>query len=417
MSWHGTISFVGFSLSKALKQFYLDFQVLAVPSQEQVWTCLKRCLQFDEPVERWEKLKSQIVKLLRNNGFVTKEWETGTLEQQEKTFASYFNQNGAVIQSNLFSALLALEDFNRFEPIAFEIWYRAQIKSTQGLTHCMPSLATLTERVAEHLDLSVSQQYWFQHCINLGLPWHMLEHDGPWRDVPGVTGIVKLWKSVAEAREFDFTTLVNSYAHFKNLISDFRFELSDDFLPELLLLVEGQTELLLLPHFSRIMGMDLSHHGVHIWAAGGVNQVIRRYLAIKDIVKLPIVMVLDSDATNQAEILDGMLRDCDQLIIWQDGEIEDTLDAAILLHSVNALIYDNHAGSALNLSDIPPVGRRGEELNKLWRNRGLGSFDKINLAAYLCETVRQLSDIPIQARALISTVCNLAEMKTNERPS
>lgn len=406
-------------ISAALKHSHLDHQVLAAPSQEQQWTCLKRCLQFDEPAERWEKLKTQVIKLLRNNGYiaVTKEWEVSTLEQQEKTFASCFNHNGALVQANLFSALLALEDFSRWEPIAFEIWYRAQIKSTQGLVHCMPNLSALTERVAEHLDLSVSQQYWFQHCISLGLPWHILAQDGPWKDAPGFAGIVRLWESVAEAKEFDFTTLVNSYAHFKKLISDFRFELPDDFLPELLLLVEGQTELLLLPHFSRIMGMDLSHHGVHIWAAGGVNQVLRRYLAIRDMVKLPIVMVLDSDATDQAEILDGMLRDCDRLIIWQDGEIEDTIETSILLRSINALINDNHAGVVLNLSDIPPVGHRSEALNKLWRNRGLGSFNKLGLATYLCEAIRQLTDIPVQARALISAICNLVEMKTNERPS
>jgi hypothetical protein len=174
--------------------------------------------------------------------------------------------------------------------------------------------------------------------------------------------------------------------------------------PNLLLLVEGQTEAIVLPHFARLSGLSFSQLGVEVIASGGAKQVARRYLTIKDTVRLPIVCVLDGDAEHSAELIEDSLRDCDQLVSLAVVELEDSYSYEQLLY----LLKEHLArfGQTLSQCDfsLPESGRRKDALNKIYRDRGLGDFDKIGFANEVVASCKKSTDVPLEMAIVLDAV-------------
>ena len=61
-------------------------------------------------------------------------------------------------------------------------------------------------------------------------------------------------------------------------------------------LVEGITEEILLIEFAKILGLDFKKEGIFVLGAGGKNQVARKYYKLIEEIKIPIFILLDSDA-------------------------------------------------------------------------------------------------------------------------
>src|SRR5262249_52425244 len=117
--------------------------------------------------------------------------------------------------------------------------------------------------------------------------------------------------------------------------AEWRKRLPGTFLPDLLLLVEGPTDALLIPHLAGCLSVDFDSLGVMVLPAGGSNQVLRRFLDLRDLISIPIVVVVDSDAGQQAEVLADALRDNDRLHVLKSGEIEDVFADEVLVDLVN----------------------------------------------------------------------------------
>ena len=177
--------------------------------------------------------------------------------------------------------------------------------------------------------------------------------------------------------------------------------------PAIIVLVEGQSELIVLPHFARLSGKPLEELGAMVIASGGAQQVARRYLTMRDVLKIPIVCVFDGDAEASSMIIEESLRDCDGLICLESTELEDCYSHEQLLKILNwQLLKIGQTLSSENFS-IPKIGPRKNALNKLFRSLGLGDFDKIEFAKSTVALTSGKNDVPAEMNKVIDFVSKI----------
>jgi hypothetical protein len=159
----------------------------------------------------------------------------------------------------------------------------------------------------------------------------------------------------------------------------------------LVMIVEGVTEEILIPAFARLKGLDLHQLGIRLVPAGGKNQVAALYRDLADMLAIPIITVLDSDALQAEQDLLRVIRPNDQVFVIPEGEIED-LYSPLLVTQVLNRHYTLEPGIGLDIFQQPLItdagSRRVEQLNALWRHCGLETFDKIHFAGKLADYLR-----------------------------
>ncbi len=158
-----------------------------------------------------------------------------------------------------------------------------------------------------------------------------------------------------------------------------------------LVIVEGETEKILLPLFAEAMGLDLNALGIDVLPAGGKNHVLSIYGEAVRYLNIPICIVLDSDAAEIAQELAPLKRPQDYIFQIAEGEFEDLYDLNLTLKAIN-----------LNYQPYPEVTResfqeltasnqskgRVQALRTLWQSYNLGSFDKIEFARQYAEMIQ-----------------------------
>jgi hypothetical protein len=389
---------------------------ISQPNHDQVWACFQRCLSFEDPQARWERLQNLISKQLHDETLKVRDMPALPLEYQDHLFSTVYGFNGTnpsdVEYGNasvLINVILALEDIDNFEQIAFDSWKISLTDNrSKEIARMFPNAPddTAIRQLAKDLDLSDAQHIWLQHARRAVPNWSALFNAGPWTGDPRVMFITEqlmelknqsLWPKDFLAARADFRTALAANRH----------ELPGHFLPEVILLVEGETESILLPHFANLLGYDFSTMGVMLLSAGGARQVARRYFELRDVVTLPMVLCVDADAGEEIEVAKEALRDSDRLHIWKDGEIEDTLETQVLVQQLNAFLQSTGAPGTVSPQDFPAGHRRTVLLNRLWRARGLGNFDKIGFAETISTNVKSRDDVPpdvVHALKMLETV-------------
>lgn len=171
-----------------------------------------------------------------------------------------------------------------------------------------------------------------------------------------------------------------------------------------LILVEGVTETLVFPAFSRVLGVSLPACGILTLAAGGKKPVANRYQEYSDILNGPIVVVLDDDARDSAGAIARHLRAQDSLLVLEEGEIEDTYPLALILDTLNRGFLPPRPvrradWEALRTAWQAERGRAPntvETLQALCKREGLsgGAFDKARFAQAIAETVSSAHPVP-----------------------
>jgi hypothetical protein len=63
------------------------------------------------------------------------------------------------------------------------------------------------------------------------------------------------------------------------------------------------------------------------------------------------------------------------------------------------------------MEDIPDGQRRTEVLDRLWRNRGLGDFDKVGFAEFQAARLKHVQDVPEEGRKLMDTIKEMTSGK------
>ncbi len=190
-----------------------------------------------------------------------------------------------------------------------------------------------------------------------------------------------------------------------------------------LVLVEGETERILLPLFAEAAGLDFNALGIGIWPVGGKNQVLSVYRENARNLEIPICVVLDSDAANIAAELRTMLRQDDKPgdVVFEiaEGEFEDIYDLALMLKVINTVYQPYPEVTKTSFKEIGLQHKaqgRVQTLKALWQSYGLGAFDKIEFANHYAEAFKLLNQrrsepLPPAMRELINTIAGLRQHK------
>ncbi len=377
---------------------------------------IDRYLAFEEPISRWAKLRKSVTRLGARAGKSAKvDISSSSQFEQDLAFAATFGASGDVPQEcRLVTVLLALEEIKRYDSLLFDGWLASVGSSTwtqKGADDRPQAVSQATESLiasaSEVFGLKPSQKEWLRHCLFSSPDWQILLTPGPWDDDPRCAFLIDLMAKIKEDFEetiFDTTKPWQDLKKlFESLLTDQRNRLPGAFLPRLLLLVEGQTEAVLVPVFGRCLNFNFDIHGVYLQSSGGAKQVLKRFLQLHNTCTLPIVCVLDADAVEQAELLKENLRQNDRLVHLESGEIEDAFSAKRLVFSLNQYARASGLEQGITTSDLSD-NRKTDSLDRLWRRRGQSSFDKIGFAHVLADAMRDESDVPADGRKIVAAM-------------
>lgn len=395
-------------LKIAGEKFNLDVNAVPPPANEDFWATVQKCYSFDEPGSRCARLKKALGKQLKAPRAKEVDLSSATQNEQDHLFDAVFGGRTASIAHRVLNLLFALEEMERFDEIAYASWAieAGEIVSTDSLSEVF---ARALNEFLEAANLSSGQRRWLVHSAIAAPDLARLKEPGPWQSEPLAVFLEEMLGEVEKIDVTDARGFVDAHTILSASLPRYRAQLPDDFLPSAIVIVEGQTEKLLLPEFARALSIDWGKTAVMIVSAGGAKQVARRYLFLRDLVALPIVCLLDRDAQEQADLITDSIRDCDQLIVLEAGEIEDTFDAAAFARYLN-LYLKTLPGSVqiVSSSDFPPKMARKAILHKLWKDRKLGDFDKVAFAHSLMRNLDTASDVPGEMVHLIKILSEVA---------
>lgn len=393
------------------------------PTDEEFWSAIRKILSYEEPSHKW----SQVSRLARKH-VEKKFFETLPNATQNKIIAQIFGNENPLNKSvdktfeNLdrtISALIAFEDLKRFQLLAFDMWH--QSKELKGAK--INNLAFLQELFADiFVQFKQSEIAWLDFWVENAVAWQRILEPGPWRNdhnlgVP-IAGLLQGFKSALEAAWHR-----HPFSVWNENLKYWTTKFSGGFLSEKILLVEGQTEIILLPSFSKQLDIDLNKISVHLDACGGAQQMAKQYLNLRDTVSIPVMCLLDADASEQSEIITDSLRDCDLLLTLEKGEIEDIFGDEIIFRSMQTYLSQMGFLDSIQFSDLQFPSKpadenepqtRVERLDRLCRERNLGAFDKVSFAKILANKIEP-DEIPTEAREILNQLKKLDPEKKGLR--
>ena len=153
---------------------------------------------------------------------------------------------------------------------------------------------------------------------------------------------------------------------------------------EKIILCEGQTEYTLLDTIFKLFNIDINKLGYIPIAAGGKNQVARKYYKMQEYTKTPFFILLDKDAYSIKELIEPKLRKCDTLCLLKCGEFEDLIPKNILQKTIN-YIHKNEYNCIFD--DFSDDNSMVENLEFIYKKYGFGEFKKAKFALELKEYI------------------------------
>ncbi len=171
-----------------------------------------------------------------------------------------------------------------------------------------------------------------------------------------------------------------------------------------LILVEGITEEILLPIFAKKLGFDFDKEGIYVLGAGGKSKVPALYSQYKYSLNIPILMLLDNDASQIYELVKNNLSKKDSIILINKGEFEDIISKNLIKRSINANYYDIEPVRMFELNFNTPMC---ENIHYIFKSRGLREFQKAHFAKVLADNVKYKSDVSSEIEQIIETIKKL----------
>lgn len=170
---------------------------------------------------------------------------------------------------------------------------------------------------------------------------------------------------------------------------------------EKIVISEGITEETLLPKFAKTCGYDFDKHGVYVLSAGGKNQVVKLFYKLAETSKLPIYVLMDSDAQYNFEEIKPRLRSIDRVHLIKHGEFEDILPLELVK---KALLYGLNNISEIEDKMITENPRMVKNLEEIFRHRGLHEFKKAEFAHMVYESIETEADISAEILEIIEEI-------------
>jgi hypothetical protein len=389
-----------------------------------------RQLIFEEPVSRLARLKKTIQRqLARSEREKVKQLSIYQLaELHGHIFATDDISSSALISSLVVNLALLLEDFRLYTPTAFSAFVASNARFLQGQDFAGDSrsqcIFDLAQKLAEILKLGPERSRWLTIGLLTTIDWAAAasagegangnqqkdrEHDqdDALRILPSLLQLVAdQIKCLQLNSSLPFVLLIDTIDCRALILvaQKVASKIRESLRPTLVVLVEGQSELIVLPHFARLKGEPLESMGALVIASGGAKQVVRRYLTMKDVLSIPIVCVFDGDAEDSSVVIEEALRDCDGLICLEASELEDCYSYEQLLKILNLQLVQIGQTLSSESFDLPKEGPRKNALNKLFRSRGLGNFDKIAFAKSTVDLALSKEDVPLEMSRVIDFV-------------
>ena len=184
-------------------------------------------------------------------------------------------------------------------------------------------------------------------------------------------------------------------------INKLRFEKGLKFPIKKVLLVEGITEEILLPAFSKYLGYDFYKQGIQIIPAGGKNQVVKMYYKLIEELRVPIFVLLDKDAEDNINQIKPKLRDIDIIHLVSCGEFEDLLPLSLIVKTINNELTNF---ASISENDIDTSISTVENLENIFKTKGLHEFKKADFAKLIKDNITDDSDISAEISSIIMEI-------------
>lgn len=170
---------------------------------------------------------------------------------------------------------------------------------------------------------------------------------------------------------------------------------------EKVIIVEGLTEEILLPFFSKFLGYDFYAKGMQIISAGGKNQVVKLYYKLCEELKIPIFLLLDKDAENNIREITPRLRDKDKIHLVSCGEFEDLLPQKLIIKTFNNEFKNFLPISEADFEEGLPYAK---VLENVYKTIGLHEFKKADFARLVRENISSQADISNEIRDIVKEI-------------
>lgn len=170
---------------------------------------------------------------------------------------------------------------------------------------------------------------------------------------------------------------------------------------EKVVLVEGLTEELLLPAFSRILNYDFYKKGIQVIPAGGKNQVVKLYYKLAEELKIPIFVLLDKDAEENIRQIMPKLRDFDKVHLISCGEFEDLLPKSLIIKTINNDLKNFAFITEKDLDDEIPEAKN---LENIFKEKGLHEFKKAEFAKMVRDNLDADCEITDEIRNIVNEI-------------
>lgn len=174
---------------------------------------------------------------------------------------------------------------------------------------------------------------------------------------------------------------------------------------EKVLLVEGITEEILMPEFAKLLGYEFKKKGVFVISAGGKNQVVKYFYRFAECLKIPIFVLLDSDAEENYAQIKPRLRDGDFVHVITKGEFEDILPKSLIKKTIN---YETEFISMGDTASLENSTSTVEFLEEFFRTRGLHEFKKAEFASFVRENIAGVEDISPEIKEIIRSLSEIS---------
>lgn len=420
--WEGLITKFVFSYSDILKSHSMPQNSNLIPLFEKIsyrkpgpdeirHVCLK-LLRLEDPVSRYAQIRKYALRSLAPDKDNQKQFKELSPLEVAQFFSLVWGSGNAWEQllNALVSLALALSELRLYRSGAFAVWQKqclnelTEEQSERGRITCngdtaLPSPVIKLIRALE--NLTDSQKQWlFFRCL-ASPDWLQAGRYGVGAapasatDMGEPSGLNQLklgvLRDLLQALEQSAVQADAPSVHWQYFQT-----LPGALEPRVVLLVEGNSECIILPHVARVMNIDLAESGILLVSSGGARQVARRYLNLRDLLGIAVVAVLDGDALEEAEVVEEALRpQVDLLRVFDGGELEDSFNHGYFLKCLS----EQFAGHGVTLSEsdfemVPVIGSRKEALAKLCRRSGLGDFDKLEFAQIAGRNLQERQQVP-----------------------
>lgn len=386
------------------------YSTLVALAPDDSWTIAQRLLFFEEPALKWLHLKRWLKRAAARRGHPIASTSSECRQLSLLLMEMFGCKIGAgpdhhrAWTCRIFSRLFACAESEKFETEAFDRW----------LVHADGVEAWLKLAVADSAGRELGRLSWVEFFSRFTPHWLLFTQvQSPTVRKSVGEFVNEIFELLAgydceDSANIDWPVLLSQ---FRACLRSWRANLPGNFLPDLIVLVEGTSEIILLPHLAKLLGQDLNALGAMLIPAGGANQVVRKYNQLRETVAIPIFCLLDRDAETQKEQIAAQLRRQDFLYTLKGGEIEDLikLDSFVLLLNsyLSSPPYSALACRSIEEADFSANLTRTNILEKLWRERELGKFDKVGFAKFATEKLAEAHEISPDGRLLIKSLAAL----------